>query len=107
MPLMLSLGTKARLSENGRPMVSLMVRSSFAGMTCADRLLDRGHDLLGLLEAHAARRAHVQLEDADVRRREEVGADHRRQRPGRDDHQAEAAEHELRGAASVAASMLP
>ena len=32
MPLVLSLGTKARLSENGRPMVELMVRSSFAGM---------------------------------------------------------------------------
>ncbi len=34
MPLVLSLGTKARLSENGRPMVTLMVRSSFSGITC-------------------------------------------------------------------------
>ena len=33
MPLVLSLGTKARLSENGRPMVELMVRSSLAGIT--------------------------------------------------------------------------
>ena len=33
MPLVLSLGTKARLSENGRPMVELMVRNSFAGIT--------------------------------------------------------------------------
>ena len=32
MPPMLSLGTNARLSENGRPIVELMVRSSFAGM---------------------------------------------------------------------------
>ncbi len=46
------------------------------------RVLDRGHDLLGAFEAVAARRAHVQLDDADVGGREEIGADHRHQRAG-------------------------
>ena len=94
MPLVLSLGTKARLSENGRPMVDVDGAQLLRRDDLADGLFDLGDDLLGFLKPHAARRADVHLEDADVGGREEVGADLRRQHPGRDDHQAEAAQHE-------------
>ena len=56
-------------------MLSLTVRSSLSGMTCADARLDLGDQLLGLLDAGARRGAEVQLHQARVCAREEVGAD--------------------------------
>ncbi len=54
MPLVLSLGTKARLSENGRPRVTLMVQKFLGRDDLADGVLNLRHDLLGFLEPHAA-----------------------------------------------------
>lgn len=58
-------------------------------------VFDRGHNSLGPLRAIAARGSHMQLDDADVRGREEVGPDHRHERPGQRNQNGEAAQDEL------------
>ena len=52
----------------------------------ADLVLDRLEDLLGLLDAGAGRRAHVQLDLAAVDDREEVAADEQEQRAAERQH---------------------
>ena len=79
MPLTLSVGTNARLKKIGTPTMSLMVRQLLGRNDLADLVLDLQHQLLGLLDARADRRAEVQLDDADIGGREEIGADHARQ----------------------------
>ena len=51
MPLMLSVGTNARLKKSGTPIMSLMVASSLGRDDLADLVLDLQHELLGLLDA--------------------------------------------------------
>ena len=61
----------------------------------ADAVLNRDQDLLGAFKAGAARRPHVQLDDADIGGREEVGADHRDHRTRNCDQDGNAAEDEF------------
>ena len=60
----------------------------------ADTLLDPEHDGLGSLDPISAGGPHMQLDDADVGAREEVGTDHRRQGAGDGEQDGRAGEDE-------------
>ena len=55
MPLALSVGTNARLSDPGIPIVELTVTSSAGGMICRMLVLDLRDQLLRVLDARARR----------------------------------------------------
>ena len=63
-----------------QPMLSRIMSRSLVGHDLADHVLDLAEDALGLLDARAGRRPHVQPELAGVDGREEVLAEPRGQR---------------------------
>ena len=99
MPLTLSLGTKARLSENGRPIVELigaqlLGRDDLRGSCCSTWATI--FSVSSSRDAAGARTCSLRM--PDVRGREEVGADHRRQRRSRHDQQPRSSRARMRAA---------
>ena len=85
---------KGQVEENRHAQHVIDRRYLFGRNDLADLLLDLEHQLFRFLDAHAHRRAEMQLENADVGSREEVGSDHPAKQNADAAHQQQTHQHE-------------
>ena len=85
---------KGQVEENRHAQHVIDRRYLFGRNDLADLLLDGEHQLFRFLDAHAHRRAEMQLEDTDVGSREEVGSHHPAKQNADAAHQQQTHQHE-------------